>query len=155
LTRSDLPRLLPVVAPAIDARYPGGGRWAVERLDAAVDGRARATVLAVPDRVVALAVETPKGRHAAKLSTLWVHPAHRHRGHAGALLAHLARGWRERGLERVILTAAETLTRPLSRVLEPVGFRSIAVEVGRYGDGRDERVFTWIPEPSAAIAPPG
>jgi GNAT superfamily N-acetyltransferase len=124
--------------------YPGGDRWLVRRLAEALNGRARVTVAvlradaSVP---VGVTIETPKSDGRLKLSTLFVAPAARGGGVGTRLMRAADARWTREGVRRVHVTADESRAGDVERVISPHGFRQVAVEPGRYGQGRSEVVF--------------
>jgi len=137
---------LRALTPVVDSLYPRGSQLLAARLDDAVHGKARCTVAIANASVAALAVESPKGSRQLKLSTLWVAPHYRCCGLGTALIKRLRNRWLLTDVERVHLTACTTCVCELLALLERFGFRHQAVELNRYGEGRDEAVLIWRPE---------
>lgn len=139
------------VGPIVDALYPRGLDKLAARMEDALDLRARCTVAVAGRQVVGLAMESPKGSHRVKLSTLWVAPEWRNAGIGKALVANAVERWLKDGVETAHLTVCVQDCPLLNAALDPFGFTPIALEVDRYGDGRDEVVLGW----DASMAPDG
>jgi ribosomal protein S18 acetylase RimI-like enzyme len=134
-------QVLSAVGPIVDALYPQGGERFAGRLQDVLQGYARCTVAQIGQRVVGVAVETPKGARRVKLSTLWVHPIWRRRGVGSALLRGVTRDWLLEDIERVHLTVAVSEYTSIFGLLNRFSFQHLEVERNRYGIGRDEAIL--------------
>lgn len=143
----DLGPLMLSVGPLVDDLYPGGAGRLLSRLEDALAGYASATlaVSTFTGRPVGLASEVSKGRAVTKLSTFWVHPLMRRRGVGSALLRARIFDWERQDLSSVHVTVRADRAPELESLFLPNGFERVALEVGRYGDGRDEVVLQWRP----------
>jgi ribosomal protein S18 acetylase RimI-like enzyme len=145
--------LLPVIAES----YPRARSWLEQRLEDVAAGSASCDLARDRHGLRAIAIQTPKGRGAVKLSTIWV--AERARGrHLGAQLADRARRiWIAADVERAWVTVGEGAESSVSRLLLPRGFIVTQVEADRYAEGGRETVLYWTPErdPYIAGARPG
>jgi ribosomal protein S18 acetylase RimI-like enzyme len=143
--RSHRGRLLDVLLPVISTMYPGASSWLGRRLDDILDRRASCIVALDHANVVAAAIVTPKAKGVEKLSTLWVAPSARRRG-LGSFLTHcVTTRWRDGGIERGYVTASLEVAPALYAVLAGHGFCKSAVVPNRYGEGRHEVVYEWVP----------
>lgn len=126
--------------------YVGGQRWLDGKLAELHDGRASGLV--VEDgagRVVGSAIETPKGSRRTKLSTIYVKPVYRHNRIGTSMMRSLISSWSTRDVEYASVTVASSRVRTIQPLLTTWGFSLVALIPERYGDGRDEFVFTWQP----------
>ena len=122
--------------------YPDGGAWLDRRFDDAVLGRSRLLIAAQHGTLAGLMLETPKGAHRRKLSTLFVHPMYRQQGIAMQFL-HLAfSAWLREGVHEAWVTAPAH-DRATGAFLQHHGFSALTTLPDRYGPGRDETVFLW------------
>lgn len=79
-----------------------------------------------------------------KLSTVYVHPNHRSQG-VGSELVRAALSHADRtGIEEIWVTVAHHLAPELLPLLCRNGFIQTAIELDRYGPGRDEAIFTRL-----------
>jgi ribosomal protein S18 acetylase RimI-like enzyme len=138
-------RLAHALLPAISPMYPGASSWLAQRLDDVLDGRAACTVVLDQGDVVAAMIVSPKSMRVEKLSTLWVDPTVRNRRVGSLLTGCITARWCRRGVERGYVTASLDVAPALESVLRRHGFRRTAVVGERYGEGRDEVVYEWLP----------
>lgn len=131
------------LAPVLADLYPDGAGWLDRRLDEVERHRALVRLVLSAGRVDGVAIETPKSRRRAKLSTIWV--THDCRGHGlgGALIDDRRRDWLARGVREVSVTARSSVAPQIERLLLGRGFEIIAVDADRYGPGQDEVVLQW------------
>lgn len=125
--------------------YPGGGAWLDRRFDDALLGRSRLAVAAGDGRLLGLTLDTPKGEHRRKLSTLFVHPQFRHKGVGTWLLFLTFEHWLREGVRDAWITVPEH-DRATTTFLEGHGFRPLPTLRDRYGPGRSEVVSVWDPD---------
>lgn len=123
--------------------YPRGFEWLDRRLRDVLDRRARCTLAISNSDLAGLTIETPKGPHIMKLSTIWVAPGCRHTGFGSSLLVTCCRRWHQSGIRFVYVTADSKIVWMLWPLLRGSGFRFLNTQVNRYGEGRDESVFGW------------
>lgn len=123
--------------------YPNGLAWLETRLDDVLSGKARCTLAHARSQLAGITIETPKGRYAVKLSTIWVAPEYRGAGVGATLLAASCSGWGRMGIRAAHVTADTRAAQALWPLLWKFGFRFSSVEKARYGEGRDEAVFHW------------
>ncbi|KRC51875.1 hypothetical protein ASE16_02050 [Leifsonia sp. Root227] len=104
-------------------------------------GRAVARIARVDGELagVSLGVMKPSGRF--KISTLFVAPNARKRGVGSQLLIEMLDAGQNYGAVETYITGATTVRAHLVPLLCRAGFRLIATEPNRYGEGRDEDVF--------------
>jgi GNAT superfamily N-acetyltransferase len=143
LRTTDRGPVLQAVGPTVDDLYPRGAAKLEARLNKVIDGRANATVAWRAGDLAGLAVDSPKGLHAAKLSTLWVAPAHRRNGVGSTLVSHTTRSWLMRNIERGHLTVRRRAAVPIERLLLEFGFQVAHIALHRYGCDEDEVILTW------------
>jgi GNAT superfamily N-acetyltransferase len=124
--------------------YPNGAPWLERRLDDVFAEKARCTVAVLRRRLVGIAIETPKGHRRLKLSTIYVHPSHRSLGVGKRLLERARRQWLLAGIREVWVTANAEVSPELAPLVSRVGFEFTTLQSNRYGDGRDEVIFTWL-----------
>jgi GNAT superfamily N-acetyltransferase len=149
LNRNDFRLLLPRVGPLVDELYPRGTEKLVARLEASLNYRSEAFVAfdwRWPRLPLALASEKSKGKATLKLCTFWVDPRMRRRGVGRFLLAERVSDWLDRDVTSVHVTVRAQRARPLEALFGQLGFRRIAVDLGRYGQAQDEVILQWRPE---------
>jgi len=139
---SDRPGVLRLLAE-LPALYPNGDLWLGRRLEDALVGKARCAIAAAPWGPIGITIETPKGQHRLKLSTIFVHPNFRKLGIGTELLSSCQHRWVDQGLEQVYVTVAVRHAQVVLPLLTQYGFQSAAIELARYGVGRDEIVLHW------------
>jgi len=144
LRPEDVDRVQSVLAVLPDL-YPGGETWLQRRLDDALAGRARCTVVEVHRTVAGVAIETPKPLGCLKLSTFLVGDEYRNRGVGSSFARFLRARWTLERVEQVHVTVAEQNFEQVRRTFEPVGFLTVAHEIARYGPGRNEYVMSCLP----------
>lgn len=144
LKRDDLTRAreLLTVLPTL---YPDGGAWLERRLDDAMEGRARCTLVEVDNALAGIAIETPKGSARLKLSTFLIADEFRNCGLGGTFIRALHDRWVNDRVQQVHVTVAEHHHDQLNRAFSPVGFLTVAHEQDRYGPQRSEYVMTCLP----------
>jgi len=127
----DLPRL-----------YPKGEEWLERRLSDVARGKARCTLAMASSTPVGVTIETPKGRHRLKLSTIYVHPLFREKGVGTDLMVAAYQQWQlNEEVDEVYVTVDRNRAPDLGLLLSKFGFVMAAVEPRRYGPNRDEVVF--------------
>ena len=149
LTYTDLGVLLPQVGPIVDIFYPSGAYKLIGRLERSIAYHEYAYVAAcvhAPHIPVALASEKLKGAYRLKLCTFWVSPYYRRIGVGSLLLQERIATWLRSDFRQVHGTISHKRAPTVQPLFFSLGFRQIAVEIARYGEGRDEAVFTWKPE---------
>ncbi|OMB93219.1 hypothetical protein A5732_16850 [Mycobacterium colombiense] len=124
--------------------YPNGDTWLQRRLDGALAGRARCTLVEVDEVLAGVAIETPKAPGRVKLSTFLIAAEYREAGVGSAFIRFLRDRWVSERLDQVYVTVAESHHAQVQRVFEPVGFLTVAHELDRYGPGRNEYVMTCL-----------
>lgn len=135
-------RLAPILANA----YPGGAAWLENRLLDVGSGDARARVVIADGALGGIAIETPKVDGQMKLSTVWLAPELRNKGMGSELLGACIADWRAEGISRAWITSCATTLPAIEALVAQHGFTFTAREVDRYGAGRDEWVFHWLPD---------
>ncbi len=139
--RGPLFRLLSVL-PQL---YPNGYAWLDRRLDDVLARRARCTIAAGPWGVMGATIESPKGARRLKLSTIYVHPRFRGLNVGTELLKRCRADWLREGVDSVHVTADARRAGLLLPLFTRFGFEAETLEPGRYGDERDELIFSWRP----------
>ena len=130
--------------PVVGQRYPAGLSWLDKRLDGVRDGKASCLLAATEDgQPVGVAIETPKGRGRAKLSTLWVTETHRGRGVGSSMLNWLTTSWVRRDIADVWVTTDLEFCDDLRPSIERFGFEPIGLATGKYSPDRTEIVYGW------------
>jgi GNAT superfamily N-acetyltransferase len=129
---SDLPTL-----------YPGGGVWLEKRLGEVQIGKAVCSLAVSTIGLIGVTIETPKGAHALKLSTIFVARSFRRLGAGSLLLGRCLDRWFATGVKHVHVTADQRRASSLLPLLESAGFAFAGVEYDRYGHGRNEVIFRW------------
>lgn len=125
--------------------YPGGETWLRHRLNDALAGRARCTLVEVDNTVAGVAIETPKALGRLKLSTFLIADEYRNVGVGGSFIQFLRDRWRSERVDQVHVTVADQHHDQVRRIFEPVGFTTMAHEANRYGPGRNEYVMICLP----------
>lgn len=146
LAAAHVPYIVRAVGPVVDRLYPRGRELFTARLGEVIGGKARCTVAWRNGHVIGVAVETPKGSHRLKLSTLWVHPLWRRRQVGTTLLRTVSERWLLQELDRVHLTVSLGEYAGILGLLRHFGFEHLTLERNRYGQGRDEAVLIWTPD---------
>lgn len=149
LCRGDLYALSGDLGKTVDVLYPNGRAVMLDRLENSLHAGTGAIVaasMASPWVPIALASETTKGHRRAKLCTFWVSSTWRRRGVGRLLLEHRVADWVRTDMESLHVTVRCGHEVGLQRLMEPYGFRQVAVDLSRYGDGEDEVVLQWKPE---------
>jgi len=148
------------LSPVLSDLYPGATKWLDRRLDDVEYGTAACRLIRSGASLKGVTIETPKGQNRLKLSTLWVGSDYRRMGIGRALLDACRVRWVERGLESVTLTADTSAASDLGVLLRRSGFTVAKIERDRYGEGRHEVIFEWLPvrdplvdAPAAAMSP--
>lgn len=144
LSCSDLSEVRSLLA-VLPELYPGGDTWLDGRLDDALAGRARCTLVEVDNVIAGVAIETPKAFDRLKLSTFLIADEYRNGGVGGFLIRLLHDRWVREAATQVHVTVAEHHHDQVRRVFAPVGFLTVAHELERYGPGRNEYVMTCLP----------
>ncbi len=143
------------LAPLLKEQYPGGDLWLSTRLDDAQRGDARAHLAVSADRLLAIAIESPKPQRQVKLSTLWVAPAARRQGLGRELVSRCTSRWLQSGSPRAWITVNSRARDQINTLVIPRGFRETSCQRDRYGPGRHEWVLHWTPDQHrAALASP-
>lgn len=144
LERADLPCVKGLLA-VLPELYPNGGAWLKRRLDDALAGTARCTLVEIDDALAGVAIETPKGFGGLKLSTFLIGEEFRNCGVGGTFIRTLHDRWIHERVQQVHVTVAEQHHDNVQRAFAPVGFLTVAHEPGRYGPERSEYVMTCLP----------
>lgn len=126
--------------------YPKGHEWLEKRLGEVVHQSAECTLAICDSRLAGLTIETPKGLHVRKLSTIWVAPDFRSLGLGSRLLEACRRKWNKMEIRFAYVTADANVSLMLWPLLRNHGFRLLNTEMNRYGEGRNECIFDWNPE---------
>lgn len=134
------------LAPVLDTGYPDGGRWLARRLGDVDRGAASCQLIRDRDRLIAITIETPKGAGRRKLSTIWVADHARGRGLGARMLDRRRLDWLDTGIEHVWVTTGGVSVHSVCGLVVRRGFTPVAVEIDRYGEARDEHVFSWSPD---------
>ena len=125
--------------------YPGGREWLTRRLRDVEKGLASCTVAALDDAILGIAIETPKGNHLIKLSTLYVREDFRKKGLGTVIMAFLIQRWRKSGVAKVTGTYDSTVMPSLGYFMRIHGFKEVARVKDRYWAGHTEAVVEWTP----------
>jgi len=141
--RSAVFRLLSIL-PSL---YPEGDLWLERRLQDVSRGKARC-MIADTRRwgAVGLTIETPKGPHKVKLSTIFVDPCFRGYGIGSALLRYCRENWTREKLRNVYMTADLRSAGVMLPLVTRFGFELVTTEFNRYGRDRHEMVLSWLPD---------
>lgn len=144
LERDDVPYVQDLLA-VLPKLYPNGSVWLARRLDDALAGEARCTLVDLDGAVAGVAIETPKGFGRLKLSTFLIADEFRSCGVGGTFLRSLHDRWVYEQVQQVHVTVAEHHYHEVYRAFAPVGFLTVAHELDRYGPERSEYVMTCLP----------
>jgi hypothetical protein len=125
--------------------YPNGMLWLQKRLDDVVDGKAQCRLASFLSAPAGIAIKTPQSPGTIKLSTFWVSESFRRQGIARSLLTNSIMRWRSHDVRMVYMTAHLGAASLLSPLFKQFGFCTEPPELNRYGTGRDEVVFRWVP----------
>ena len=139
----DAGRVVQLVADALERLYPTGGEWLDRKLRSLDGGGVRCTLAEVGCTLLGLTIETVKGLGRRKLSTIWVNEAVRGKGIGTALIDSCLANWRRELLKEAYVTASLQVVEAVALLLVPAGFQFRALELDRYGIGRDEVVLAW------------
>lgn len=132
------------VAPELISRYEMGHCWLERRLNDLAYNRAYATGVVSGSRLIALALVTPKGPHAVKLSTLAIAPRFRSMGIGRRLLHALRCKWLAEDIDRVHVTVDQN-DLSTTRFFLRSSFDETKGALVNYGEHRRDKVLTWSP----------
>lgn len=132
------------VVPDLIKRYANGQNWLERRLDDLANDRAYAMGIVTGSRLVALALLTPKGAHAVKLSTFAVAPPFRSTGIGRTLLQALQRKWLADDIDRVHVTVDQN-DLSTTRFFLKNDFAQVGDTLVNYGEHRWDTVLSWSP----------
>jgi len=124
--------------------YPKGESWLNRRLDDVLKRKARCTVAVNGSHIVGTTIETPKGPHRCKLSTIFVDPNFRNQSIGTLLLDRCQNDWLRHDISGVYVTTDSRRADFLVPLLTRFNFKVTAVEINRYGLERDETIFSWV-----------
>lgn len=147
---SVMKELIMDAAAALEELYPDGSKWLERKFSEANSAQVRCMIAQVDDIIVGFAIETNKGPHRRKLSTVWIDRSLRGRGYGPAVVRALSEAWLSEGLDEVHATGRLRTIEPVARLLLPVGFSFKTIVANRYGPGEHEVVFIWNSETCAA-----
>ncbi|HEY1215367.1 MAG TPA: GNAT family N-acetyltransferase [Bryobacteraceae bacterium] len=116
----------------LGVRYPNGLDWLERRLDDIECGRAQLWQVGHGRVAFGWAIVTPKGRHEAKLSTIYIAPAARGRGWGRKLMDALSTELLHRDILNVRVTVDENDAATRS-FFEIAGFTPLPDSRRRYG----------------------
>jgi ribosomal protein S18 acetylase RimI-like enzyme len=145
---NDIAQLARTVGAVVDRLYPAGWLKLEHRLRASIQGQPTAFVVvhhAAPAAAFALASEASKGARRGKLSTFWVAQHARGVGIGGMLLDSRISSWLHSGLDSFSVTVREDRAAQLLPLFSKRGFRAVALDRDRYGDGKHELALEWRP----------
>jgi GNAT superfamily N-acetyltransferase len=148
LVADDLQFLMPTVGVTVGRLYGDAENFA-ERLERSAFRRFGGYVVADVARSsypIALSSEKEKGHSCLKLCTFWVHPSWREQGVGTFLLGSRVEAWVRRDIQRAHVTVRASRSASIESLFSTVGFRKIATDLNRYGEGEDEVVLQWRPE---------
>ncbi|RUN76457.1 GNAT family N-acetyltransferase [Sphingomonas sp. TF3] len=132
------------VAPDLIKRYQNGHYWLERRLDDLAHNRAYAMGIATGSHLIALALLTPKGAHAVKLSTFSVAPRFRSAGIGRTLLQALRCKWLADDIDRVHVTVDQDDFSTTQFFLNS-NFAQTKDVLVNYGEHRWDKVLSWTP----------
>jgi ribosomal protein S18 acetylase RimI-like enzyme len=144
-TEGDNEAVRNLLLPTLSNLYPGGASWLDRRLHEVLTGKPKCHLAYSQDDLVGALIETPKDERRVKISTLFVSPRRRGAYIGRRLLSYMQYQWGSEMPSEVYITAAQHVADGVQRCLTPFGFRRIALQVNRYGPGRNEVVFAWRP----------
>lgn len=144
LTESDVPAVMALL-DGLPALYPEGDAWLRDKIEDGLRGKARFTTLWSGTHLLGVSIETPK--HGpdgvkVKLSSFCITDEFRGLGLGRFLASVLGERWTAEKTPEVYFTVAAQNYDGVNAVFEPLGFRQVAVCPNRYGEGRDELVFS-------------
>ncbi|MFF7645203.1 hypothetical protein [Streptomyces canus] len=122
--------------------YPHGDKWLDRTFGEVGREKARLTVVEIGADIVAVSIEKPKSHGRMKLSTLYIHPDFRNMRVGTSFFRYLDNRWRSEKWKEVYMTVASQGAYELERLVKVFGFGCVAVQEDRYGQGRDEVVFS-------------
>jgi GNAT superfamily N-acetyltransferase len=121
--------------------YPEGQQWLQRKLDE-VEQRGASCVLAISGPAVGgILIDSPKGRRARKISTLFIAKTFENKGLGSRLFSNREARWLRAGIDQVHITVAACRLSTIEPFLIRKGFRLAATLPERYGPCRDEIVY--------------
>lgn len=124
--------------------YPNGDQWLERRLEDVLENKATAWVLSDKSDIVrGVAIITPKGANASKLSTIKIDPLIRGNGVGRWLLDEISKFWIRSHIETAHVTVDSYNFDARQFFDRRDDFRKRTEIKSRYGEGRDETVFQW------------
>jgi hypothetical protein len=124
--------------------YPSGHSWLERRLDDVERNEALCSLAGLGDCLGGILIETPKGRRASKISTLYVHEALSGFGLGASLFARHRQRWLELGIDRVHITVPSIKVSQMEGFLLRRRFQFVTSLSERYGPDRSEMVFSTL-----------
>lgn len=141
LSRVNLSHVRPLLGD-LSIKYPGGLDWLERRLDGAAFGRASVHAIHCGRSPSALAILTPKGPHAIKLSTFIVAPPWRGIGLGRLLIDRLQQQWSADEIDTVHVTIDQDDC-ATQGFFTRAGFVADPSVMIPYGSGRHDRLYRW------------
>lgn len=126
----------------LEALYPSNQEW-LRKVDTEIRaGRCDAFETHKDGRVVAVAFGTLKDDDRYKVRTIFVAAGERKRGVGKALMTRMVDSGRRAGATEIYVTAATSIGNEFALFAESLGFTVKATVPNRYGEGRDENVYS-------------
>jgi hypothetical protein len=122
--------------------YPGGLAWLARRLDDVERGDAHCWLAKAHNKAVGILIDTPKGKRSHKLSTIFVKNSCVGLRLGAALYSSVYRLWLEQGIDHVHVTVPAIRKCSIESFLLQRQFSKYSFDSNRYGDGRDEIVYS-------------
>jgi hypothetical protein len=130
----------------LDGKYPEGRQWLERRFNDVLLGKAWSIIAVSHEGLLGAAIVTPKGQFASKLSTIKVAPHARRLGFGRCLLDVVTSTWLMAGIRDAIVTLDDADMATKAYFVTQPDFEALAFEKNRYGFGRNEAIFRWVPD---------
>jgi GNAT superfamily N-acetyltransferase len=122
--------------------YPGGLDWLDRRIEDVEVGAGHCMIAGVGCWLGGIIIDTPKGPHTSKISTLYVRAGLRGKGVGSMLIQHQWRRWQQTNIDNVYITVSEARVGSLEPFLSARQFNLSAVAHDRYRLNNAEHIYS-------------
>ena len=126
----------------IPTLYPNGGAWLDSRLDDIESKKASCTLAFKNDFLGGVLIDVSKGLRRRKICTLYISPEFSKQGLGSKLFSSCASRWVQSAIDTLHITVARERLSQIEGFLFAKNFELIGVERQRYGNARDEFVYS-------------